>query len=112
MRNLYLHNLKAQFFDDPDGKKILVYFETHMDDAWDLNPVQVPPDGTTISSDLTLKFDVFENIQDSKQIFKVKSWRFTYPVDIPVGYKHVTSVYLFHSQGIDNESIGTIGDPT
>ncbi|NOX85778.1 MAG: hypothetical protein GXO86_07415 [Chlorobi bacterium] len=112
MENLYLRNLKAQFFDDDGVKKIMVYFETHMDAAWDLNPIQLPQDGAVINSDLTLKFKVIENVQGSKLTFQVKSWKYIYPVALPDGYKHVTTVYLYHSKGSDGESLGTVGDPT
>jgi len=111
MGNLYLRNLHAQFFDDPEGKKILVYFETHMDSAWDLNPIQLPSNGTLVNNDLTLKFEVIGN-PEGKQTFQVKSWKYIYPVELPQDYKHITTVYLFHSQGPDNESVGTVGDPT
>jgi len=112
MGNLILRNVHAQFFGDPGDKKILVYFETHMDSAWNLNPLQLPPQGTIINSDLTLKFDVMEVNKGSEQTFQIKKWDYIYPVALEANYKHVTTVYLFHSQGADKESVGTIGDPT
>ena len=112
MGNLYLRNLKAQFFDDEGAKKIVVYFETHMDSAWNLNEVQVPAPNTVIRSDLTIKFDIDENVQDSIQEFVVKPWKYVYPVLLPKDYRHVTTVYLYHSKGADDESVGTTGDPT
>jgi hypothetical protein len=105
----YLRNLHAQFFDDPDGKKIKVYFETHMDDQWSLIDVQVPPPATTINDHLILVFKIDEQV--SKNQFVTSRHNYVYNIDIPADFKHSTTVILHHSQESDHDSVGTAGDP-
>jgi hypothetical protein len=106
----YLRNLHAQFFDDPSGKKIKVFFETHMDDQWSLVNVQVPDPATPITDNLILIFKLDEHI--SKNNFVTSQHVYVYNVDILPNFKHFTTILLYHSQGSDHDSVGTAGDPT
>jgi hypothetical protein len=106
----YLRNLHAQFFDDDHGvKKIKVYFETHMDNVWSLIDVQVPPPATSISDNLILVFKIDE--KPSKNQFVTSQHTYVYDIDIPAGFKHFTTVILYHSLESDHDSVGTAGDP-
>ena len=110
MMGNYLRNLHAQFFDDPSGKKIKVYFETHMDSEWSLIDKKVPAPGSVITDNLDLAFNINESA--SANTFKITRHEYIFEVDIPAGFKHFTSVILYHSQGSDHDSVGTAGDPT
>jgi len=105
----YLRNLHAQFFGNPGGKKIKVYFETHMDSQWNLIDTKVPAPGTVISNNLDLAFKIDESTSENS--FKKTKHEYVYDVDISTEFKHFTSVILYHSQGSDHDSVGTAGDP-
>jgi len=113
MANYYLRNLHAQFYTDKKGHYIKVYFETHMDNSWELIDVQVPPPGSLVHSDLILKFNTEES--NNSGTFGTNDWTFEWPVDFsgqnPETFRHVTTVYIFHSKGSDKDSMETVGDP-
>ena len=109
MENYYLRNLHAEFYKDQGDPFIKVYFESHMNDSWELVDIQVPPQNTVIASDLVLKFKTDET--KSKGTYGVVGYTKVYPVNIPANYRHFTTVVIFHSRGSDKDSMETVGDP-